>query len=180
MQVHRYNFLELTTESTLPGSWMRSAFTTWNTSTMPSVLQHSVALIREQNTPHRLTVSLHTVQVYVCVCVCLCVCVCVCVYGRETEMHANTEIVISFRMYTFASSLYTCKMGEGPNPAGSPAMDNNGSVSSPPLYHQHLLNDVNDGTGGGAQTLWGPARHLELGHLVHLTRLQDQRQEVSK
>ena len=27
-----------------------------NTSTMPSVLQHSVALIREQNTPHRLTV----------------------------------------------------------------------------------------------------------------------------
>ena len=105
-------------------------------------------------------------------------CVCVCVYGRETEMHANTEIVISFRMYTFASSLYTCKMGEGPNPAGSPAMDNNGSVSGPPLYHQHLLNDVNDGTGGGAQTLRGPAGHLELGHLVHLARLQDQRQEV--
>ena len=56
-------------------------------------------------------------------------------------------------------------------------MDNNGSVSGPPLYHQHLLNDVNDGTGGGAQTLRGPARHLELSHLVHLTRLQDQRQE---
>ena len=56
-------------------------------------------------------------------------------------------------------------------------MDNNGSVSGPPLYHQHLLNDVNDGTGGGAQTLRGPAGHLELGHLVHLARLQDQRQE---
>ena len=92
--------------------------------------------------------------------VCVCVCVCVCVYGRETEMHANTEIVISFRMYTFASNLYTCKMGEGPNPAGSPAMDNNGSVSGPPLYHQHLLNDVNDGTGevhrpsGVQQDIW--------------------------
>ena len=71
-----------------------------------------------------------------------------------------------------------CKMGEGPNQAGSPAMDHNGSVSGPPLYHQHLLNDVNDGTGGGAQTLRGPAGHLELGHLVHLARLQDQRQEV--
>ena len=73
------SMLKLTTESTLPGFWMRSAFTTWNTSTMPSVLQHSVALIREQNTPHRLTVSLHTVQV--CgVCVCMCVCVHVCAY----------------------------------------------------------------------------------------------------
>jgi len=50
---------QLTTVSTLPGFWMRSAFTTWNTSTIPSVLQHSVALMREQNTPHRLTVSLH-------------------------------------------------------------------------------------------------------------------------
>ena len=64
------------------------------------------------------------------------------------------------------------------HPAGSPAMDHNGSVSSPPLYHQHLLNDVNDGTGGGAQTLRSPAWHLELGHLVHLAGLQDQSQEV--
>ena len=46
----------------------------------------------------------------------------------------------------------TC-VKEGSWPAGSPAMGHNGSVSSPPLYHQHLLNDVNDGTGGGAQTL---------------------------
>ena len=50
-----------------------------------------------------------------------------------------------------------CKTGEGPNQAGSPAVDHNGPVSGPPLYHQHLLNDVNDGTGGGAQTLRGPA-----------------------
>ena len=68
-----------TTVSTLPGFWMRSAFTTWNTSTMPSVLQHSVALMREQNTPHRLTVSLHVVHLCVCVSVCVCVCVCACV-----------------------------------------------------------------------------------------------------
>ena len=58
-------------------------------------------------------------------------------------------------------------------------MDHNRSVSGPPLYHQHLLNDVNDGTGGGAQTLRGPARHLELGHLVHLARLQEGGREVS-
>ena len=68
--------------------------------------------------------------------------------------------------------------GKRETKVGSPAMDHNGSVSGPPLYHQHLLNDVNDGTGGGAQTLRGPAGHLELGHLVHLARLQDQRQEV--
>ena len=60
------------TVSTLPGFWMRSAFTTWNTSTMPSVLQHSVALMREQNTPHRLTVSLQ--DIYLCVCVCMAMC----------------------------------------------------------------------------------------------------------
>ena len=53
----------LTTVRTLPGFWMRSAFTTWNTSTMPSVLQHSVALMNEQNTPHWLTVSLCAVSV---------------------------------------------------------------------------------------------------------------------
>ena len=82
MQLHRYNFLELTTESTLPGFWMRSAFTTWNTSTMPSVFQHSVALIREQNTPHRLTVSLHEMCVFVCA-LWKCMCVCVCVEGKQ-------------------------------------------------------------------------------------------------
>ena len=69
----------LTTVSTLPGFWMRSAFTTWNTSTMPSVLQHSMVLMNEQNTPHRLTVSLYAV----------CVCVCVCVFGGGKEETKN-------------------------------------------------------------------------------------------
>ena len=80
---------KLTTVSTQPGFWMRSAFTTWNTSTMPSVLQHSVALMREQNTPHRLTVSLHAVQItcaYVCVQV-MCVCVlCVQIKGKINQI----------------------------------------------------------------------------------------------
>jgi len=71
------SLLMLTTVSTLPGFWMRSAFTAWNTSTMPSVLQHSVALTREQNTPHRLTVSLHEMIL----CVRICICMCLCVYG---------------------------------------------------------------------------------------------------
>ena len=58
---------------------------------------------------------------------------------------------------------YTCK-----KTAGSPAVDHNGFVSSPPLYHQHLLNDCHDGRRGGAQTLSGPAGHLELSYLVFL------------
>ena len=94
------SMLKLTTESTLPGFWMRSAFTTWNTSTMPSILQHSVALIREQNTPHRLTVSLHVVEV------CVCVCVCVCMQAQKLQ---NTNLHSQL-------STYMCKMGEGPNP----------------------------------------------------------------
>ena len=50
--------------------------------------------------------------------------------------------------------------------AGSPAVDHNGFVSSPPLYHQHLLNDCHDGRRRGAQTLRGPAGHLELSYSV--------------
>ena len=53
-------------------------------------------------------------------------------------------------------------------PAGPPAVDHNGFVSSPPLYHQHLLNDCHNGRRRGAQTLRGPAGHLELSHLVLL------------
>ena len=57
--------------------------------------------------------------------------------------------------------------------AGSPAVDHNGFVSSPPLYHQHLLNDCHDGRRRGAQTLRSPAGHLELSHFVLLARLQE-------
>ena len=52
-------------------------------------------------------------------------------------------------------------------------MDHNGFVSSPPLYHQHMLNDCHDGRRRGAQTLRGPTGHLELSHLVCLARLQE-------
>ena len=58
-----------------------------------------------------------------------------------------------------------------PQSAGSPAVDHNGFVSSPPLYHQHMLNDCHDGRGRGAQTVNSPAGHLELSHLVLLARL---------
>ena len=60
--------------------------------------------------------------------------------------------------------------------AGSPAVDNNGLVSSSPLYHQHMLNDCHDGRRRGAPTLGGPAGHLELSHLVLLARLQEKMQ----
>ena len=58
-------------------------------------------------------------------------------------------------------------------PAGSPAVDHNGFVSSPPLYHQHLLNDCHDGRRGGAQTLRSPAGHLELSYSMFMARLQE-------
>ena len=64
---------------------------------------------------------------------------------------------------------YTCK----DMPADSPAMDHNGFVPSSPLYHQHMLNDCHDGRRRGAETLRGPAGHLELSHLVFLARLQE-------
>ena len=105
---------------------------------MPSVLQHSVALMNEQNTPHRLTVSLCAVS------------------GRKWNQF-STHV----------------KLEERPQPASLPAVDHDGSVSSPPLYHQHLLNDCHDGRRGGTQTLRGPAGHLELSHLVIFAGLQE-------
>ena len=48
----------LTTVWTIPGFWMRSALTAWKTSTMLSVLQHSMQFSKAQNTPHLLMVSL--------------------------------------------------------------------------------------------------------------------------
>lgn len=44
--------------TTEPGFCIRRAFTAWSTSTMPSVLQQSMALLSAQNNPQRLTVSL--------------------------------------------------------------------------------------------------------------------------
>ena len=142
--------------STLPGFWMRSAFTTWNTSTMPSVLQHSVALMNEQNTPHRLTVSLCAVS------------------GRKWNQtrQCQTEMESFVKLKERDHSQKERRDSGTMQPASSPAVDHDGSVSSPPLYHQHLVNDCHDGRRGGTQTLRGPAGHLELSHLVTLTRLQ--------
>ena len=44
---------------TAPGFCARSALTTWNTSTTPSVLQRSITVAMAQNMPLRVTVSLH-------------------------------------------------------------------------------------------------------------------------
>ena len=49
---------ELTTVGTAPGFWTRSAFTTWKTSTTPSVLQRSMTVAMAQNMPLLVTVSL--------------------------------------------------------------------------------------------------------------------------
>ena len=51
------------TVATLPGFWIRRALTAWNTSTVPSVLQQSMALLRATKRPHRLTVSLGWVEI---------------------------------------------------------------------------------------------------------------------
>ena len=44
---------------TAPGFCILRAFTTWNTSTTPSVLHFSIVVAMAQNMPERLTVSLH-------------------------------------------------------------------------------------------------------------------------
>ena len=56
----RCQYVPLTTVRTAPGFWTRSAFTTWNTSTTPSVLQRSMVVAMEQNIPERQTVSLYS------------------------------------------------------------------------------------------------------------------------
>ena len=48
----------LTTEGTAPGLYTLRAFTTWNTSTTPSVLQRSMVVAMEQYIPERVAVSL--------------------------------------------------------------------------------------------------------------------------
>ncbi len=48
----------LTTEGTAPGLNTLRAFTTWNTSTTPSVLQRSMVVAMEQYIPERVAVSL--------------------------------------------------------------------------------------------------------------------------
>ena len=52
-------YKDLTTVCTAPGFWALMAFTTWNTSTTPSVLHLSMVVVMAQNTAERLTVSLH-------------------------------------------------------------------------------------------------------------------------
>ena len=81
--------------------------------------------------------------------------------------HCHTHCdVISCRFAEIA--IITTHVRVMPQSAGSPAMDHNGFVSSPPLYHQHLLNDCHDGRRGGTQTLRSPAGHLELSYSVFM------------
>ena len=49
---------QLTTVHTAPGFCLLRAFTTWNTSTTPSALHHSMVVDMAQNMPQRLTMSL--------------------------------------------------------------------------------------------------------------------------
>ena len=58
-QYKLYSKLLLTTVVTAPGFCTLRAFTTWNTSTTPSVLHLSIVVAMAQNIPDLLTVSLH-------------------------------------------------------------------------------------------------------------------------
>ena len=51
-------------------------------------------------------------------------------------------------------------------------MYHNRFVSSPPLSHAHLVDDMNKGLSIGAQTLGTPLIHLKLSHLLNLTGLK--------
>ena len=52
----------LTMEVTASGLFILTALVAWNTSTSPSVLHCSIALLAAQNTPERPTVSLNVVK----------------------------------------------------------------------------------------------------------------------
>ena len=55
--------------------------------------------------------------------------------------------------------------------ATSPAMDHNGVIASPHLYHDDLLNDISDCFGVRAPSIRLPVHNVELCHLVGLPRL---------
>ena len=50
----------------------------------------------------------------------------------------------------------------------SPAMDHNGVVASPHLYHDDLLNDIGDCFGVRAPSIRVPVHNVKLCHLVGL------------
>ena len=52
------------------------------------------------------------------------------------------------------------------------AVDDNGVVSSPPLYFGHFLNHISDGLEVGAPSIGCPVGDMELSHLVSFLRLQ--------
>ena len=51
------------------------------------------------------------------------------------------------------------------------AVDDNGVVSSPPLYFGHFLNHISDGLKIGAPSIRCPVGDMELSHLVSFLRL---------
>ena len=80
-----------TSVGTLPGFWVRSAFTASNTSTIPSVLQRSIPLTRAQKIPQRLTVSLKD-----------------CKAIHNTYNHASTgQVSIKNSLFTFHEPQHT-------------------------------------------------------------------------
>jgi len=82
-----------TSVGTLPGFWVRSAFTASNTSTIPSVLQRSIPLTRAQKIPQRLTVSLKD-----------------CKTVHNTYNHASTgQVSIKNSLFTFHEPQHTLK-----------------------------------------------------------------------
>ena len=54
----------ITSEVMAPGLLLLTALVTWNTSTTPSILHCSRAMLAEQYTPVRLTVSLQYQYIY--------------------------------------------------------------------------------------------------------------------
>ena len=131
---------------TAPGFCTLRAFTTWNTSTTPSVLHRSMVVAMAQNMPLRLTVSLQ---------------------GRHSLTHTHTPHTLTHSLtHTLThpthslthihtphslththSTAHMCTHSPPPHVHSSPAVHHNGTVSSPPLDFAHLINHVSQSSG---------------------------------
>ena len=56
----------------------------------------------------------------------------------------------------------------------SPAVDDNGVVSTSPLDPLHAQHAIDNCSWIGGLSVASPAKHFELGHIVNLSRLQKQ------
>ena len=165
---------------TAPGFCTLRAFTTWNTSTTPSILHRSMVVAMAQK-PLRLTVSLqgrhsltHTLTHAL-------------THPTHSLTHSPTHSLthlhtplthsLTFTHLTHSlththSTAHMCTYSPPLHVHNSPAVYHSGTVSSPPLDFAHLINHISHSLQVRAAAVRGPVGDVELAHLMHIARLQ--------